>query len=254
MPFESLSAFVDGELDPHDELELRRHLDGCAQCRSLVESLLGVKEVVASTAEIRPVPHSLRQQVNELASRHKPRKMPRARWWAVFAAAASLLVWIGTARWLSHSPSSSPELFAKALVADHVRYLGVPDAIQVASDDPRRIAESFAARLGFAAKLPQLSNASLLGGRFCWLRGHKALLSFYEYRGKRFSLFVFNPNVLPSAKLRGDQCRSVGEYQVCLLPHDTELLAMVADKEEARAFMRDLATFQPETEAPRTPN
>jgi len=145
-------------------------------------------------------------------------------------------------------------VLAKALVADHVRYLGVPDAIQVASNDPQQIADSFGGRLGFAAKLPQLSNASLLGGRFCWLRGHKALLSFYESRGKRLSLFVFNPQVLPSAELRGDQCRSVGKYQVCLLPHDTELLAMVADKEEVRAFMHDLTTFQPETQLPHAPN
>ena len=254
MQFDSLSAFVDGELDPREELQIRRHLGGCAQCRSVVESLSGVKEAVASTAEIRAVPHSLRVWVSDVASRHAPRKMSRALQWVVLAAAASLLVWIGTARWFSHPGSSAADVLAKALVADHIRFLEIPDAIQVVSNDPQRIADSFAGRLGFEAKLPQLSNASLLGGRFCWLQGHKALLSFYLCRGKQFSLFVFNWNVLSNADLRGDQCRSLGKYQVCLVPRDTELLAIVADKDEARAFTRDLATFQPQTQAPQDTN
>src|SRR5260370_42117143 len=60
--FETLSAFADGQLEPGEELDIRRHLDGCEQCRSVVDSLIGLKEAAASTVEVHPVPHSLGHQ------------------------------------------------------------------------------------------------------------------------------------------------------------------------------------------------
>ena len=37
-PFDLLSAYVDGELAPPEELELRRHLDVCETCQRQVEN------------------------------------------------------------------------------------------------------------------------------------------------------------------------------------------------------------------------
>src|SRR5260370_38953880 len=74
---ETLSAYVDGELDTPRELELRRHLDGCDRCREAVDALLDLKKLVMSAAEIRPVPHTLRESTKAAAVRRKPR---RASW------------------------------------------------------------------------------------------------------------------------------------------------------------------------------
>jgi len=63
------------ELDPRDELDLRRHIERCERCNSIIETLLAAKAAVASTAEVRPVPHSLRKHVSELVS-----ERPRKRW------------------------------------------------------------------------------------------------------------------------------------------------------------------------------
>src|SRR5262249_59114343 len=65
---ERLNAYVDGELVAGDELEVRRHLDVCAICAGRVESLLVVKDAVAASAELRPVPHTLRGRLAAHAS------------------------------------------------------------------------------------------------------------------------------------------------------------------------------------------
>jgi len=53
---EAVSAFLDGELPPEEELELRRHLDGCKRFdRESLCAFAGVHEtlaVVAASAEL----------------------------------------------------------------------------------------------------------------------------------------------------------------------------------------------------------
>ena len=58
--FEDLSAFVDGEMAPEEELALRRHLDTCISCQGAMKTLSALKETVARTAEVHPLPRSLR--------------------------------------------------------------------------------------------------------------------------------------------------------------------------------------------------
>jgi anti-sigma factor RsiW len=239
--FETFSAYVDGQLRPEQELEVRRHLDGCSRCRDAVENLLQMNEAIASASEVHPVPHAVRERVNQLAS-SKPER-PSGFQWRTLAVAAVLLVAIAVGLWVGASKTSAVDQLSRALIEDHVRYLKIPDAIQVASNDPQRIAESFHDRVGFPIELPRLSDASLLGGRFCWLHGHKALLSFYDRNGQRFSLFVLSEKALPVAALPKAQCTSSGEYEVCLLRAAPELLAMVGDREQAQALLPQLQRF-----------
>ncbi len=239
VPFEILSAYVDGELDASRELELRRHLDGCDRCREAVDALQGLKELVTSAAEIRPVPHTLRESTNAIAVRRKPRSA-RFMWPTTAAVMVGLLILAGTRGWLTVSRPTSADLLVKALITDHSRYLSSPNAIQVASSDPRRIAAVFESQTGFPIELPQLSSANLLGARFCRLLGHKGVLSFYESRGKRFSLFVLDRAVLPNGEFNANECRSSGAFEVCLIPDAPRLLAMVGDKDQAQRFLPQL--------------
>ncbi len=241
-PFETLSAYVDAELDSHVELEVRRHLDACELCRNTVATLIGLKQAVATAADIRPVPHGLRQRLGQFARSSRSRRL-RISVWAAVAAAAALLVTFGIGRWSAQSKGSVGDLLARALIEDHERYLEIPDAIQVVSSDPRRIADSFNSRVGFPIELPQLSGASLLGARFCWLRGHKALLSFYESNGRRFSVFVLDKNALPEEGMPKDRCRTSGKYEACLLRAAPELLAMVGDRQQTQAVLPQLERF-----------
>ena len=238
--FETLSAYVDGELDASRELELRRHLDGCDRCREGVDALQGLKELVTSAAEIRPVPHTLRESTKAAAVRRKPRRASWLLWPTTAAVMVGLFILAGIRDWLTGSRPTSTDLLVTALITDHSRYLSSPDAIQVASSDPRRIAAVFESETGFPIELPHLSSANLLGARFCRLLGHKGVLSFYESRGKRFSLFVLDKTVLPNGEFNANECRSAGAFEVCLIPDAPQLLAMVGDKDQAQLFLPEL--------------
>lgn len=239
--FDMLSAYVDAQLETEQELEVRRHLDECARCRQTVENLLEMNQAVASASEVHPVPHVLRERLNRMAS---PKARRPGKWlWTALAVAAALLVALEVGRWAMRSEGSAVDQLARALIEDHVRYLGIPDAIQVVSNDPQQIADSFNSRVGFPIELPQLSDASLLGARFCWLKGHRALLSFYESGGRRFSLFVLDQNALPRATAPKARCRRSGKYEVCLLRAAPELLAMVADRQQAHVILPQLERF-----------
>ncbi|MGH9345286.1 MAG: hypothetical protein ACRD19_16190 [Terriglobia bacterium] len=129
------------------------------------------------------------------------------------------------------------------MIEDHLRYLKIPDAIQVASNDPHRIADSFQNRVGFPIRLPELSDANLLGARFCWIKRNKALLSFYETHGQRLSIFAIDQNALPRNAVKAIHCTSFGRYEVCLLRAAPELLAMVGEKHETEAILPEFERF-----------
>jgi len=237
MELERLSAYVDGELAPADELDLRRHLDTCAACARTVETLLTLKEAVATSSEVRPVPHTLRERLAALAE-------PRRRAWRprlvhATALAAALLAAVVGARWVLR-PAGPGDRVAEALVADHLHFLQVPDALEVVSDDPEQIAAWFADKVSFPVRVPRLSGATLLGGRFCSLWGHEVALTFYEAKGRRLSLFVTDPETLAVAPRPGGCASTLGGYRVCLVWAAPTVLAMVGDAEQTAALFPEL--------------
>jgi anti-sigma factor RsiW len=238
---ETLSAYVDGELRAEQELEVRRHLDRCDRCHHLVETMLQMNETIASVCEVHTVPRELRKCIKQLALA-KPHR-PRTFLWAAFALVPVLLVAVGIglrARW---SEGAAVDRLAHALIEDHERYLKIAGAIQVASNEPQRIAEAFQNRVGFAIRLPELGEASLLGARFCWIKNNTALLSFYETQGQRFSIFAIDQNALPRNAVKGVRCRTFGHYEVCLLRAAPELLAMVGGQRETKAILPEFERF-----------
>ncbi len=233
MELARLSAYVDGELGPADELDLRRHLDTCAACARTIETLLALKEAVAMSGDVRPVPHTLRER---LAALEQPRRRAwRPRLLHVAALTAVVLAAVVAAHWVLR-PAGSGDRVAEALVADHLHFLQVPDALEVVSDDPAQIAAWFADKVSFPVRVPRLSGATLLGGRFCSLWGHEVALTFYEVKGRRLSLFVTDPETLAGTPRPTGCSSTLGGYRVCLVPAAPTVLAMVGDAEQTAAL------------------
>jgi anti-sigma factor RsiW len=239
MLFERLNTYVDGELAPAEELDVRRHLDVCEACRHTVGSLLGLKDAVAASAEVRPVPHTLRERLGTLGARRRRASTPPLL--ALVGLAAAVALAVGIARWAGRPAPPIAEGVTEALVADHLHYLQVPDAIEIASSDPEHIAAWFGDKVAFPVRVPRLRSATLLGARLCSLWGHKVALTFYETRGKRVSLFVADPTTFPSTARSGGGCApALGDYRVCLIPAAPAVLAMVADTEQTAAVLPEL--------------
>jgi anti-sigma factor (TIGR02949 family) len=234
-----LSTYVDGEIAPAEELELRRHLDVCESCRSRVETLLALKEAVAATAETRPVPYTLRERLATLSEPWTGRFLDR-RVWRAGLAAGGLLV-IGAAGWFMLRPQVHADIVTEALIADHVHFLQVPDAFEITSNDPRQIAAWFSNKVAFPVHLPDLQGADLLGARLCSLWNHKIALAFYAAHGKRLSFFVVDPDSFPPGYQPARGCRTaLKDYHVCIIPTSSTVLALVGDKDETAAILSEL--------------
>ncbi|MDP1571319.1 MAG: zf-HC2 domain-containing protein, partial [Vicinamibacterales bacterium] len=52
---DNIGALIDGDLSPEDQRALERHLEGCAECRALVDDLRTIR-AAAFTLERREVP------------------------------------------------------------------------------------------------------------------------------------------------------------------------------------------------------
>jgi hypothetical protein len=136
--------------------------------------------------------------------------------------------------------SNGADRLTRAMVEDHIHYLTVSNPIQVATDDPQQIAQAFADQFGFRLELPLLPGANLLGGRLCWLHGHKAVLTFYQTSSGRVSLFVLDKQAFAATPKRRSECSATGGYELCLVSRAPEVLAMVADKQQAALVMPEL--------------
>jgi anti-sigma factor RsiW len=245
--FEHLNAYVDGELVAGDELALRRHLDVCAICAATVESLLALKDAVAASAELRPVPHTLRERLAALARLSGRARRLRVAGVGLLAAAVVLAVAVAgdrgghvPASWL-RVPPGGPDTVSEALVVDHLHFLQEPSALAIASNDPERVAAALGAQVGFPVVVPRLKGAALLGGRLCTLWGQKVALTFYETRGKRLSLFIADRARFPSPVPRGSRCTApLGDYGVCLLPAGDTVLAMVGERAQTPTMLEAL--------------
>jgi anti-sigma factor RsiW len=245
--FEHLNAYVDGELLAGDELEVRRHLDVCAICTAHLESLLAVKDAVAASAELRPVPHTLRGRLAAHAEAGNRWKHSRVVRLGLVAAGALLAVVVAGDRRVPlpapsmRAPHGGSGRLVDALVVDHLHFLQEPSAVEIWSSNPDRLAAALEGEVGFPIAIPRLKGAALLGGRRCSLWGQKVALTFYEAHGRRLSIFIAERARFPSQITPGSRCStSIGDYRVCLLPAGDTMLAMVGDAEQTAAFLAPL--------------
>ena len=68
---ENLSAYLDGELDPDEESELKSHLEGCESCSRELESLRSTVELVRSVPRVQ-APSALKQRLSSATSFRRP--------------------------------------------------------------------------------------------------------------------------------------------------------------------------------------
>lgn len=60
---EMLAAYLDGALQPHEKLEVERHLDSCPDCRESVSAIADILHATAHAAVPKPVRRSRRRLV-----------------------------------------------------------------------------------------------------------------------------------------------------------------------------------------------
>jgi len=234
-----LSAYTDGELSTEEELLLRRHLDVCLTCQKMTEILSALKETVTSSAEVYPLPRTLRVSIQL--------RPPPRRWsffpWGTFLrrgliAALLFLAFAGGAGLVRKRDIALPDdLLAQTLVTHHLQTVAGADDLGISSNDPQVVAAWFQTQVPFPVQVSSFADGRLLGGRVKMLLDQPVALVSYERDGARLSLFTFAPRTHPAvgeeappSETRPPQCSTVfNEYTFCLQESEEAVHAVVAE-------------------------
>ncbi len=202
------------ELNSEEKALVERHIAGCQECASYFASERSFDMLLEESFVPSAIPPHLRERVlsslaeshDNLSSRHHrlfpqwralPASCGHLRSAAVVLSFCAILAGLVIFGSKTHSVSGASSAWVEALVADHIEYLPKPHPEEIVSSSVSEIQEWFIGKLPFLFALPALDNASLLGGRLCFLRGERSALLFYRLKGVPVSLFVLSDEKKP---------------------------------------------------------
>ncbi len=188
-----------------DSDDSHRHAEHCVNCQRFHEMERATAALVQAHRATLVAPAALRDRIaatleTERASGAAGHRRPSTLRRALIAASVLIPLMVGLVILLSTRSSgrSRADEVAELIVEDHLKYARREDRLQLASASPAEMQGWFEQELQLAAKIPELRNATLVGGRRCKLGGRPAALAFYERRdaagrSEPISLFVFEP-------------------------------------------------------------
>jgi mycothiol system anti-sigma-R factor len=197
-----LHAYLDGEFDEEERVAIVAHLQTCRRCSELVSFERALREKVRrSLSEDTPVPDTLRSRVHKALSQvEEPGEswtVRGLRWLIPAAAAAMLLVGAVISKRQALRPAN---VLAESTIEWHRR--NIP--LDVKASSPETVKGFFSDKVPFAVRPPVFKQrqVQLVGGRFVSLREHAAAYLVYRIDGRRVSVFIFDPTVLPAEAQR----------------------------------------------------
>lgn len=169
-------------------VEARQHFDECLACQRFftVQQALGRR--LERLRKI-TVPDHLRERVRAAIAAERPAQ--RRGWWvaAGLAAAATLAIGIGL-----RGPGGDD--LAMPFVAEAARVLTPPATFQ--SSDASEIESWLQVQVGTEVQLPDIADATLMGGRVVNVAGIRTPAAVYDLRGTPLTYFA-----VPSAEVAG---------------------------------------------------
>jgi anti-sigma factor RsiW len=157
-------AYVDGELDPANALEIERRLaadPALAAERDRVEAL---RAALRQHFPREAAPPGLRARVEAIAGRRRPAERPS---WLALAASVALAAVVGSSSTFLVFGPQQGEPVTEAVVAGHIRAMMAPQPFDVASSDRHTVKPWFSGRIPEAPRVIDLAKDDfpLVGGR-----------------------------------------------------------------------------------------
>lgn len=250
-----LDALVDGELDGNVQVDFESHLAGCPICREHAAFSKAVKSAVKTELGAMKAPEHLRLRVLTAiesapvpgaalpVSEPESTREPRYRIWmlparyAVPAAAAAVLV-VALGAQTDGNPAADAGVLDAQLLEDVVRRHSSEHPAEV-QGPPHQVVGWFRGKLEFPARpvvFEEQPDARFVGARISNVNDLDAAAFFYEVRGHRVTVMVFDP---PQRRLESVQVvdvrgrrvgyREVHGYHVPVVEHEGLTYAFTSD-------------------------
>ncbi len=198
-------AFIDGELEAQQTLEVDRHLEACADCAHAVEFERWFKGELRRSVGSVLAPPALADRVRGAMARADRVDRARAllpRAGAVAALAAGVVAALFLPSWLTPSgrvaggrDASMPRPVIDYVAERHARSLPV----EVTGPDAASVGAWYQGKLDFAVNPPAFSGGDvrLVGGRISNVGDRQAAQLVYQQQGRRITVVVFDGEGVP---------------------------------------------------------
>jgi anti-sigma factor RsiW len=191
-----LDAFLDGELELSQQLELEQHLSGCPECQASLEDSRQFRSFFVTSAPMYKAPPELRAKIEAIARPEPARpNIPRKRfalWRQPWVYAAALLAVGLPIAWMVFYPNKEKRLAAQA-VSDYTRALFVDHLCDIVSPDPQVVKPWLAAKLNFSPAVVDLpgSGFQMRGGRVDIVQNRRVAALVYRHNKDVVTLFMW---------------------------------------------------------------
>jgi len=180
-----LHAYVDGELAVSEITDVDSHCMDCRQCAELARAEHEFRRLLRRQPR-EAAPRELRARIVRRVRREAA--VAKGRQWlllpAVAAAAAVVVMML--------LPARTPPPLVADLVDKHIAYAQIERPAELASTDPREVAQWFQSRAGMRVTVPDYSPAGirLAGARLAEAHERKAAYLLYEKGRTLLSVFM----------------------------------------------------------------
>jgi anti-sigma factor RsiW len=210
-----VQAFFDNELDAIASADIERHLQHCAECRTLLQDLGKVRAAMRRDLAYERAAPVLRARVlqaldDEAKSSPAPanvrRLMPKPKrpfLVGAFSGAGGMAIAAALALFLLVPTLSSPLM--DGLVSAHVRSLMPDHLIEVVSTDKHTVKPWFAGHADVSPAVADFATQgySLVGGRADYFEGQRAAVTVYRHGPHTINVFSWTGSgILPRDSTR----------------------------------------------------
>ena len=182
-----IHAYVDGELDPANALEVERRLAADPALAAERDRVTALRAALIRHFPREPAPASLRKRVEMIGG---VRRVEQPSWRALAASIALAAVVGSGATYVALGPQQAAAPTQVAVLDAHIRAMMAPQAFDVASSDKHTVKPWFNGRLAEAPRVVDLAKDDfpLAGGRVDVVDRAPAATLVYRHRKHLISL------------------------------------------------------------------